>query len=166
MTERRRRRRAARPGSAFWTVVFRLSYRVLRLSSPALGRVVAMGLLPNVVRLTTVGRRSGRSRATLVTLLVGAGHWYVGHPNGRSGWTRNLAATGSARIQLGNGLPTTVRARALSTGPERDRAIAAAIAQQPWPANWLYRASERHVRAVGIYFRLDPEASIDAGAVL
>ena len=142
--------------SASWAALFRIAYRLLRLGSPIVGWAVRLGAFPSFVRLTVVGRRTGRPRSTWVTLLLADGRWYVGHPNGRAGWALNLAAAGSGTVAHGGGRATPVRAFLLPDRPERDRAIAAALEQQPWPANWLYRAARHHVAAVGVYFRLEP----------
>jgi hypothetical protein len=101
-----------------------------------------------------VGRHSGIERRSLLSILIVDGRWYVGHPNGRSHWARNLTRAGHA-VVLRNGVRTVVRARQLAEGPERDAAIRA-TSQQPFPANLLYRAGRQHIDAHGTYFRLDP----------
>jgi hypothetical protein len=64
---------------------------------------------------------------------------------------------------------TTLRAIPLSDGPERDAVIAATWRQQPFPGNLVYRAAQRHIKAVGAYFRLEPDSGLaadgDAGHV-
>ena len=44
----------------------------------------------------------------------------------------------------------------LTDGPERDAVIRATSIQQPFPGNLLYRASRRHIAAVGVYHLLEP----------
>jgi hypothetical protein len=110
-------------------------------------------------QLRVPGRTSGRQRVVLVGLLNVDRHLYVGHPNGPVNWTRNLAAAGEARVEQLPGVWATLRAVPLADGPERDAVIAATARQQPFPANLVYRAAQRHIRAVGVYFRLEPSAA-------
>ena len=93
----------------------------------------------------------------MVTLFEIDGVWYVGHPNGRSQWVKNLEAAGTAKVysRVRN---ATVAPVALSDGPERD-AVVNATSRQPFPANFVYRAGREHVRAVGSYFRLEPQSA-------
>ena len=107
-----------------------------------------------------VGRRSGVVRTYPLSILVANGRWYVGHPNGRSQWVHNLAAAGGATVTRG-GRRIQVSAVELPDCRERDAAIRA-TAQQPLPANLLYRAGRRHVAAVGTYFRLETIAAAEA----
>ena len=144
--------------SALWSAVFRVSYRLVRLVDPLLRSWIANGMpgLGRTVELRTLGRRTGRPRVVLLTLLTVEGRRYVGHPNGRSAWTDNVGATGWAELDPpGPGGPRFA-AVPLAPGPERDAVIRATWSQQPFPANLLYRAAARHVAAVGVYFRLDP----------
>jgi hypothetical protein len=143
--------------------VFRVSYRLIRLLDPLLRSWIANGWpgLEGIVELGTVGRRTGRPRPMLVTLMTVDGHGYVGHPNGPSSWTKNIAAAGWVEVDP-SGLSGPRHAVVpLPAGPERDAVIRATWTQQPFPANLLYRAAGRHVAAVGTYYRLDP---IVAGA--
>lgn len=113
------------------------------------------GGLGNVVDLRVAGRRTGRYRKTLLTLLRDGGTWFVGHPNGDVSWTRNLDAAETADIAFPRSSPIAVRARRLEPGEQRDRAIGA-TGQHPFPANLIYRLARRHVRAVGVFFELEP----------
>jgi len=143
----------ARP-SAAWAFSLRVMYRLLRLLDPVLRawwRAFGIGI---TAQLTVAGRRSGRPRSVLVGLLNVDGRSYVGHPNGPVDWTRNLDAAGEARVEQLPGLWTVLRAVRLPDGSERDAVIAATSRQQPFPGNLVYRAAQRHIRAVGIYFRL------------
>jgi deazaflavin-dependent oxidoreductase (nitroreductase family) len=129
-------------------------YGLLRLIDPILRawwRAFGIGITGE---LTVRGRRSGGQRSVLVGLLSVDRHIYVGHPNGHVGWTRNLAAAGEARVAQRPGVWATMRAIHLSDGPERDAVIAATARQQPFPGNLVYRAAQRHIKAVGVYFRL------------
>lgn len=147
----------AAPGaSRLWTVVFRVQYRLLRWIDPAVHAVWRRVGIGNVVELRVTGRRSGRTRAILLGLLVSDGHWYLGHPNGAARWTRNLDAAGGALV-VRDGSSTAVRAFALPPGPERERAILATW-QHPFPGNVLYRLARRHILVVGRYYRLEPES--------
>lgn len=141
-----------------WSIVFRLAYAILRVTDPLLRAAWRrhVPLLGRIVDLSVVGRRSGRLRSTLVTLLTVDERWYVGHPNGAATWTMNLTAAGRASVVLADGFGTEVRAVPLFAGPEREAVIRATWSQQPFPANLLYAAARRRVRSVGVYFRLIP----------
>ncbi|TMB53009.1 MAG: hypothetical protein E6J50_01315 [Chloroflexi bacterium] len=155
----------ARP-SAVWRFSLRLMYAGLRLLDPILRawwRAFGLGI---TAQLTVRGRRSGRQRSVLVGLLYVDGRRYVGHPNGAVGWTRNLAAAEEARVAQLPGVWATFRAVPLSDGPERDAIIAATAHQQPFPGNLVYRAAQRHIRAVGVYFRLEALDSAGRGLVI
>jgi hypothetical protein len=144
--------------SRVWALVFRVSYRLIRLLDPLIRSWTANGApgLDGIVELRTVGRRTGRPRRTLVTLLSVGERFYVGHPNGRAEWLANALASGSVDVDPpGAGGPRYSVDR-LSHGAERDAVIRATWAQQPFPANLLYRAARRHVAAVGEYIRLTP----------
>jgi hypothetical protein len=91
-----------------------------------------------------------------VGLIEVGGRWYVGHPNGDVGWTRNLAAAGEAVVAWPSGVRHGVRAERLADGDERDAVILATAHQQPFPGNLAYRAARRHILARGAYFRLEP----------
>ncbi len=132
------------------------SYRLLRFLDPLLRAWWQMASLGITARLEVRGRLSGRPRSVLVGVLTVDGHWYVGHPNGPSAWTRNLRAAGRASVQLWHRPAVEVRAVYLRDGEERDAAILVTAAQQPFPGNLLYRAARRHILAVGDYLRLDP----------
>ena len=59
-------------------------------------------------------------------------------------------------IRPSSSISVRVSATRLEPGPERDAAIGVTARQQPFPGNLLYRASRRHVMAVGVYFHLEP----------
>lgn len=145
-------------GVFFWRVVFRVGYRMLRLVDPLIRRVwrTRPAALPGVVELDVSGRRTGRPRSIVVTGLTVDGREYVGHPNGDTGWTRNVEAAGSVRVVAANGFSRQVRAVRVGPGLERESVIRATWSQQPFPANVLYSAARDHVRRVGVYFRLEP----------
>lgn len=144
--------------SAAWGVTWRILYRLIRLLDPLLRSWIANGLpgLDGVVELRFVGRRSGRPRHVLVTLLGHDGRWYVGHPNGLTNWQRNIEAAGWVDVEPPAAHGPRFTVERLGPGPERDAVIAATGAQQFFPANVLYRRSRRHIAAVGVYHRLDP----------
>jgi hypothetical protein len=145
--------------SAAWRLSLRLFYRMLRLLDPILRvwwRAFGIGI---TAQLTVRGRRSGRQRSVLVGLLNVDRHQYVGHPNGPVDWTRNLVAAGEASVAQRPGMWATLRAVPLADGPERETVIAATARQQPFPGNLVYRAAQRHIQAVGVYFRLEPSDS-------
>jgi hypothetical protein len=144
--------------SAAWNLAFRVMYRGLRLLAPVIRVAVTTGSpgLDGVVELRFTGRRSGRPRRTLVTLLTVDGNWYIGHPNGPAAWIRNIEDAGVVEIEPPGALGRRFRVERLADGPERDAVIRATWTQQPFPANLLYRAARRHVAAVGVYHRLEP----------
>jgi hypothetical protein len=137
-------------------------YRGLRLLDPVLRSMVAAGSagLDGVLELRYVGRRSGRRRHTLVTVLAVNGRWYVGHPNGPAAWLRNIDEAGVVEIDPPGASGSRFAVERLASGPERDAVIRATWTQQPFPANLLYRAARRHIAAVGVYVRLLPIAPL------
>jgi hypothetical protein len=151
--------------SSNWSLVFRVSYRFIRLVDPLIRPLVAnrMPGLGRIVEVRTVGRRSGRPRTVLVTMLTVDGNSYLGHPNGSAPWTKNIQAAGWVDVDPPAPVGSRCTAVALPAGPERDAAIRATWRQQQFPANLLYRAAARHVAAVGVYFRLEeaPAATTD-----
>jgi F420H(2)-dependent quinone reductase len=136
-------------------------YRGLRLIDPLVRSMVASGApgLDGVVELRNVGRRTGRPRHTLATIIDVDGRWYLGHPNGPSGWVRNVEAAGIVEIEPPGTKDSRFAVVLLAPGPERDAVIRATWRQQPFPANLIYRAAGRHIAAVGVYHRLEPVAS-------
>jgi hypothetical protein len=138
-------------GSPRWRAVFRLVFLTPKPVMRLLMRLVPAAPIKEV---RIVGRRSGRERRYLLTVLEIDGRWYVGHPNGRSHWVRNLVAAGSAVVDGRNG-PVAVRAVELGDGPQRDAAIRA-TATQPFPAGRLYGSAQGHLLAAGVYLRLEP----------
>lgn len=149
-------RRPARRASRAWSLVWRLGYGWLRLTDPLIRVGWRAGGLGITVDLLVPGRRTRRPRAVLVGLIEVAGRWYVGHPNGEAGWTRNLAAAGEATVAWPSGVTHSVQAERLPDGDERDAVILATAHQQPLPGRLLYRASRRHILARGVYFLLEP----------
>lgn len=113
------------------------------------------GTLDNVVELRVAGRRTGQIRRVLLTLLRDGDRWFLGHPNGDVAWTMNLEAAGTADV-IFRGVPSlTVKARRLELGALRDQAIVA-TGQHPFPANIVYRLARAHIRAVGVFFLIEP----------
>lgn len=125
---------------------------------PVIRPVWRMGWLGITARVHVRGRSTGKPRPILVGLLTVDGRWYVGHPNGATAWTRNLAAADQAQVEPRPGERTAVRPVLLEPGPERDAAILVTALQQPFPGNLMYRAACRHILAEGAYFRLEPIA--------
>jgi hypothetical protein len=133
-------------------------YRGLRLLDPMLRSLVAARApgLDGVVDLRFAGRRTGRPRRTLATLLIVGDRWYIGHPNGSAAWVRNIETAGVVDIDPPGAGGSLFGVKRLEHGPERDAVIRATWTQQPFPANLIYRAARRHVAAVGVYHRLEP----------
>ena len=143
--------------SRFWRRALPAMYAVLGFLDPVIraswrGTAAGTG---KFVDLRVAGRRTGAYRQVLLTLLVDGDRWFLGHPNGDVAWTRNLEAAGTADITFARGGPVTVRASRLEPGELRDRAVLA-TRQQPFPANVVYRLARRHVRAVGVFFAIEP----------
>jgi hypothetical protein len=145
-------------GNPAWRVTWRAAYALIRLLDPLIRSYTTLGLpgLDPIVELRIRGRRTGRERGVLVTLLPLGGRAYVGHPNGAASWIRNLEATGEATLLIHGEPPTPVRAIALRPGDERTAVIRATATLQPFPANLLYRAARGHILRVGRYVRLEP----------
>lgn len=154
--------------SVAWHYGWRALYRIVRLIDPLIRSWIANGLpgLGGVVELRFVGRRSGRSRRILITLLSHDGRWYVGHPNGEASWVRNAEASGWVDIEPPGRHGPRFSVHRLPAGPERDAVIRGTVRQQPFPGNLFYRAAQRHIVAVGVYHRLDPLPSDDGAATI
>ena len=144
--------------SAAWSVTWRAAYRIVRLLDPLIRSWLANDQpgLGGIVELRFVGRRTGRPRRTLITLLVVDGHWYVGHPNGEAAWVRNADASGWVDVEPPGRHGPRFSVHRLADGPERDAVIRATVRQQPFPGSLFYRAAQRHIAAVGVYHRLEP----------
>lgn len=140
--------------SPFWRTAYRLQYSALAVLDPLIRRFWRRLGIGNVIELR-IERRDGRGvRGRLLGLLRAGGADYVGHPNGHVGWTRDLAAAGRATVVLPRGRGERgVRAELLTDGDERTAAIMA-TGQHPFPGNLAYRLGRRHIRAVGVFFRL------------
>lgn len=141
--------------SAAWTAALRFFYAFLRLMDPLVRWRWARAGIGITSRLAVPGRRSGRERSVLVGVITVGGRWYVGHPNGEVDWTANLRAAGRGSLALRPGPGVEVVAEPLGPGPEREAVIRATSAQQPFPANLVYRAARRHILREGRYFRLE-----------
>ena len=149
----------AGPGKRRWRIAWRAAYVVARRWGPFVRLLVLVrvpGFDNEIVELALVGRRTGRPRPVLITLIRVDGSWYVGHPNGPRPWLENLAAVDSVVMRLPRQAPVRVRPVVLALGPERDAVIEATGFQQPSPGRWLYRAARGHILEAGIYFRLEP----------
>jgi hypothetical protein len=145
-------------GNPVWRVVWRGIYVIGRRWGRLIRLLVAVRMPsfePVIVELDLVGRRSGRPRPVLVTLIHVAGRLYVGHPNGPAGWLSNLEGARSVRLTMARAAPVLVRSIPLGLGPERDAVIRATATQQPIPFRPLYRASRGHILRAGVYHRLE-----------
>ena len=146
-------------GSLGWRLAWQAMYAIVRHLGPLVRLVVAADVptFPDrILELRLVGRRTGRPRTVLVTLITLGGHWYVGHPNGQAGWLSNLEAAGEGSARLLGREPVRVRSVPLALGPERTAVILETARQQPIFARQLYRAAQRHILRAGVYCRLEP----------
>jgi hypothetical protein len=141
--------------SSFWRRAFRVQYQLLAWFDPAIRAVWRRYGIGNILDVR-VARRDGRGeRSRLLGLLHAGGAMYLGHPNGDVGWTRDLEAAGGGVLRYPNGVEWRFSAARLPAGQERERAIRA-TGQHPFPGNLVYRLGRHHVRAVGVFFRLEP----------
>ncbi|HEU4331785.1 MAG TPA: nitroreductase family deazaflavin-dependent oxidoreductase [Lapillicoccus sp.] len=69
-----------------------------RIGNALMQRLVSWNLVPRAVMLTTVGRRTGETRRTPVTLIHRSKHLYLVAPYGPVGWVWNARAAGTVRI--------------------------------------------------------------------
>jgi len=154
--------REVRPAGS-WATAWRAWYRLLRLGGPAIAAFARRTGFGNLVVLRVSGRRSRRERSLPLGLLTVEGRRYVGHPNGDTAWTLNLAAAGRAVLECPGERPVAVRPVRLPAGRERDAVVRTSFRQHPFPGNALYRLSGAHVQAYGAFFRL--EADEPAGSI-
>ncbi|MEX2548326.1 MAG: hypothetical protein WD830_11145 [Chloroflexota bacterium] len=141
--------------SVFWRAAFRVQYRILALADPLIRGVWRRYGLGITIELRVENRDGSGIRSRLVGLLRAGTSEYVGHPNGDVGWTRDLTAAGVGTLVYPDGNEIHIAARRLDKGAEREAAIRA-TSQQPFPGNLIYRLARRHVRATGVYFRVEP----------
>jgi hypothetical protein len=145
-------------GNPVWQVVWRAAYVVARRWGRLVRLFVALGVSTygqGIVELRLVGRRTGRPRPLLLTLIRWDGNWYVGHPNGPRPWLANLASAESVVMALPRSGSVVVRGTPVHLGHERDEVIGATAIQQPWPGRLLYSAAQSHILRAGIYYRLE-----------
>ena len=142
--------------SRFWSLTLRLLYRVITRLQPLVRPWAERVALGNDVEVIMAGRRTGRRRVVLLGLLRVDHGWYLGHPNGPVNWTRNLDAAGSATLVLAHQPPIEIRPELLPVGEERRRVIAATWHQHVFPGNVIYWLAQRHIFAVGRYYRIEP----------
>jgi hypothetical protein len=145
-------------GNPLWRTIWRCGYFIARRWGRLMRLVIAMRVPSfdrEIVELALVGRRTGRPRPVLVTLLQVDGRWYVGHPNGPAAWLANLAASPSVSLTIPRQPPLRVRSIPLGVGPERTSVIWATATQQPIPFRPIYRASRSHIMRAGVYHRLE-----------
>jgi deazaflavin-dependent oxidoreductase (nitroreductase family) len=69
-----------------------------RIGNAVMQRLVSWNLVPRTVMLTTVGRKTGETRRTPVTLVHRSGRLYLVAPYGPVGWVWNARAAGTVRI--------------------------------------------------------------------
>lgn len=141
--------------SRFWSGAWPRFYRLIRLVEPVIRGLTRRVGLGDTVEVRIRRRGSEATRPILLGLLRIRGVWYIGHPNGECGWTRDLDMSPEATVSAARLGPTLVRAVILPVGQERAEAIAATYRQHPFPGNVLYWLARRHIRAVGRYYRLD-----------
>ena len=141
--------------SSFWRAAFRLQYRLLAWLDPLIRAGWRRFGIGNVVELRVSHRSGDGQRSRLVGLLRAGTTRYIGHPNGEVGWTRDLAAAGGGTICWPSQIEWAFEAVRLDPGREREAAIRA-TSQHPFPGNLIYRLARGHIRAKGVFFRLEP----------
>ena len=140
---------------AFWRVWFRVLYRLLALGDPLIRAMWRRSGIGNVLELRVPRRtRSDQVRSRLVGLLRDGDDFFLGHPSGHVGWTRDLEAAGTGILIWPTGLDWEFSATLLPSGRDRERAIRA-TSQHPFPGNIAYRLGRGHVRRTGVFFRLN-----------
>jgi len=140
--------------SRFWAVALRVQYALLALLDPIIRRFWQRFGIGNVIEVVVPRRAGGGTRARLLGLLRAGEGEYLGHPNGHVGWTRDLLVAGRATLVWPGGERRDVLAILLDPGPEREAAIVATN-QHPFPGNLVYLLARRHIRATGVFFRLE-----------
>ncbi len=140
---------------SFWRAAFRVQYRILALADPLIRALWRRQGIGNILELRVADRDGRGIRSRMVGLLQNGGELYLGHPNGHAGWTRDLDAAQTGMLIWPNGDELRFGVTRLGQGEEFERAIRATN-QHPFPGNLVYRLGRRHVRAKGVYFRLDP----------
>lgn len=80
-----------------------------KLSNGLVSVLAGLGLSPKrTVQLEVKGRKSGRTRSTVVNTVEAGGREYLVAPRGNTEWSRNVRAAGEAVIRRG-GRRRTVR---------------------------------------------------------
>jgi hypothetical protein len=131
-------------------------YRLIRLMDGLLRPLVKRLGYANLVLMRVPGRRSGKERQVLLGELRVGERRYLGHPNGDTDWTLNVRAADHITLERANRPRARFRPVVLGPGPERDAVLSATYQQHPFPGNAFYRLAAGHVRAYGVYFRLEP----------
>jgi hypothetical protein len=139
---------------SFWRAAFRVQYRLLAWLDRPIRAMWRRGGIGNILDLSVARRDGPGERSRLVGLLHADGRSYLGHPDGHSGWTRDLEAAGGGTLRYPNGTEWRFHAKPLDPGDEREAAIKATW-QHPFPGNLVYRLGRGHVRRVGVFFRLE-----------
>jgi hypothetical protein len=142
---------------SFWRHVFNVQYRLLAWLDRPIRAVWRRFGIGNILELRVARRDGTGERRRLVGLLHAGEGSYLGHPNGDAGWTRDLTAAGEGVLHYPSGVDWRFIARRLRDGDEREGAIRA-TGQHPFPGSLVYRLGRRHVRAQGVFFRLEPRA--------
>lgn len=140
--------------SGFWHRVFRVQYWILALIDRPVRSVWRRFGIGNIVELRVERRDGHGSRSRLVGLLRVGERLYFGHPDGHVGWTLDLEAASGGTYRWPEGTENRFGAVRLTGGPEREGAIRA-TSQHPFPGNLVYRLGRSHVRATGVFFRLE-----------
>lgn len=139
---------------SFWRAAFRVQYRLLAWFDRPIRAMWRRGGIGNILELIVARRDGSGERSRMLGLLHADGRSYLGHPDGHSGWTRDLEVAGTGILRYANGTEWQFRATRLPPGDEREAAIKA-TSQHPFPGNFVYRLGRGHVRRAGIFFRLE-----------
>ena len=167
-TARPRRRR--RPRAAAWDRFFRVFFKTT--PHRLMRGVRKVSASSPIEELVVVGRKTGKERHHLLSLIDVDGRLYVGHPNHRSQWARNLeaarrrAAPARVRADAGPGDLAGPRARAQrgdrggrpAAVPRRPHLFGGAAPHRGRRRLLPPRAGRRRSRATGSVGRPTPDA--------
>ena len=78
---------------------YRRPMKLTQVMNGALGWLASLGLTPSqMITLEVKGRRSGKTRSTVMNIVTYEGVRYAVSPRGESEWVRNVRAAGGAAV--------------------------------------------------------------------